>query len=115
LKTGLIILAVSIFNGSIEEVYWRGLYIKIFKENRYLILIVSPLLFALMHGSFLAIKGVTYQGGIFALIGGALFMGVLWSYVSLKLESLRYGIAGHILVNVLAFTGLFAENDFRFF
>ena len=115
LKTGLIILGISIVNGTIEEVYWRGLYIKIFKENRYLILIVSPLLFTLMHGSFLAIKGVTYHGGISALVGGALFMGFLWSYVSLKLNSIRYCIAAHILVNILAFTGLFVENNFKFF
>ncbi len=58
LKTGLIILGISVINGTIEEIYWRGLYLKVLRQNRYFILIVSPLLFALMHGSFLAIKGI---------------------------------------------------------
>jgi hypothetical protein len=115
LKTGLIILGISIVNGTIEEIYWRGLYLKVFKENPRFILIVSPLLFAFMHCSFLAIKGITYQGDVLALVGGALFMGLLWSYVSFKLNSIRYCIAGHIIVNVFAFTGLFVENDIRFF
>lgn len=114
LKTGLIILGISIVNGTIEEIYWRGMYLKIFKENRYIILVVSPLLFSLMHVSFLAIEGVAYRGGVSALVGGALFMGILWSYVSLKLNNLLYCIAGHMLVNILAFTGLFVENDFQF-
>jgi hypothetical protein len=108
-------LSISIVNGTIEEIYWRGLYLRVFKENHYFILIVSPLLFALMHGSFLAIKGMAYHGGVSALVGGALFMGLLWSFVSFKLNSIRYCIVGHVLVNVFAFTGLFVENNLQFF
>ncbi len=115
LKTGLIILGISIVNGIVEEIYWRGLYLGGYKENRYIILVVSPLLFALMHSSFLAIAGMTYQGGVFALVGGAFLMGLLWSYVSFKLDTIRYCIASHIFVNLFAFTGLFVENGLQFF
>jgi hypothetical protein len=115
LKTGLIILGVSVINGTIEEIYWRGLYLKVFRQNRYFILIVSPLLFALMHGSFLAIEGIIYEGGALALVGGALFMGLLWSYVSFRSDRIDYCIAGHVFVNIFAFTGLFVENNIRFF
>jgi membrane protease YdiL (CAAX protease family) len=114
LTTGLIILVLSIINGTIEEIYWRGLYLRKYKEKPYIILIVSTLLFALMHLSFLAIEGMTYKGGVFALVGGALVMGLLWSYISLKLNTIRYCIAGHIFVNIFAFTGLFVENDLQF-
>ncbi|HZG51339.1 MAG TPA: CPBP family intramembrane glutamic endopeptidase [Pyrinomonadaceae bacterium] len=115
LKTGLIILVVSIVNGTVEEIYWRGLYLRRYKENLYAVLIVSPVLFALMHFSFLAIKGMTYEGGAFALVGGALLMGLLWSYVSFKLNTIRHCIAGHIVVNICAFTGLFVENGLQLF
>jgi hypothetical protein len=115
LKTGLVILVVSIVNGTLEEIYWRGLYLRKYRENLYALLIVSPLLFALMHLSFLAIRGMTYQGGAFALIGGALLMGLLWSYVSFKLNTIRHCIAGHIVVNIFAFTGLFVENGLQLF
>jgi hypothetical protein len=115
LKIGLIILGVSVINGTIEEIYWRGLYLKVFRQNRYFILIVSPLLFALMHGSFLAIEGIIYEGGALALVGGALFMGLLWSYVSFRSDRIDYCIAGHVFVNIFAFTGLFVENNIRFF
>jgi membrane protease YdiL (CAAX protease family) len=114
LKTGLIILGISIINGTVEEVYWRGLYLREYKENRFILLIVSPLLFASMHSSFLLIKGMNYQGGVFALVGGAFLMGLLWSYVSFRLNNIRYCIAGHIFVNIFAFTGLFVENGLQF-
>ncbi len=114
LTTGLIIVVISIINGTLEEIYWRGLYLREHKGNRYLILIVSPLLFSLIHISFLTIKGMTYQGGVFALVGGALLMGLLWSYVSFKLNDIRYCIVGHVLVNIFAFTGLFVENGLQF-
>ena len=115
LKTGLIILGLAIINGTVEEIYWRGLYLKSCQENPYIILVVSPLLFALMHFSFLAVSGINYPGGGLALVGGAFLMGLLWSYVSFKLNTIRYCIASHIFVNVFAFTGLFVKNGLQFF
>jgi membrane protease YdiL (CAAX protease family) len=110
----ILIVLVSLVNGFIEEVYWRGLYLQKFADNFLIGFVVSSILFGAWHISLWYLDGITYHDGFLSLIGGALAMGFLWSYVSRKLKSIRLCIYAHILVNILAFTGLFVENQ-RYF
>ena len=112
LQTGILVLVVAILNGVIEEIYWRGLYLKEYDSSLLIGFILSTFLFTTWHFSLWYAKGIAYQGGLFALVGGALIMGMLWSFISRKVKSIKICIIAHIIVNIFAFTGLFVGNSF---
>jgi membrane protease YdiL (CAAX protease family) len=103
---------MAVINGFVEEFFWRGMYLLQFRKSVVIGMVVAPLLFAAYHIALWYVKGITYQGGIFALVGGAYVMGLLWSWVSRKTGTIFSVTIAHILVNVFAFTGLFVENGF---
>jgi membrane protease YdiL (CAAX protease family) len=112
LQTGILVLIAAILNGLIEEIYWRGLYLKEYGNSLLIGLILSTLLFTIWHFSLWYAKGIEYQGGLLALVGGAFMMGMLWSFISRKLKNIKICIIAHIMVNIFAFTGLFVQNSF---
>ena len=111
-QTGFLVLIVAGLNGFIEELYWRGLYLRNFKDSWLYGCFLSTILFGAWHFSLWFIRGMEYHGGWPALVGGAFTMGLLWSVISRKINSVRIGIIAHVMVNVFAFTGLFVENGF---
>ena len=54
---------------------------------------------------------MNYQGGFIALVGGAYIMGMLWCFISRKVQNIKYCIMAHVFVNFFAFTGLFVQNN----
>jgi len=111
-SAGLLLVLMAVINGFVEEFFWRGMYLLEFKKSVVIGLVAAPLLFAAYHIALRYIKGITYQGGFFALVGGAYIMGLLWSWVSRKTGTILPVTIAHILVNIFAFTGLFVENGF---
>ncbi len=107
----ILVLINSVINGFIEELYWRGLFLVIFKKNNSVGLWLASFLFAAWHISLYSISEISF-GGFFALVGGAFLLGVLWSYCSRKLDSIIFSLIAHILLNIFAFTGLYLENGF---
>ncbi len=112
LHTGILVLIAAILNGLIEEIYWRGLYLKEYGNSLLIGLILSTLLFTTWHISLWYAKGIEYKGGLLALVGGAFMMGLLWSFISRKVKNIKICIIAHIIVNIFAFTELFVQNSF---
>ncbi|PKM96456.1 MAG: hypothetical protein CVU84_01725 [Firmicutes bacterium HGW-Firmicutes-1] len=113
-QTTIQILFVSLFcaliNGTIEELFWRGVFNKIFKDKIFFAYIFPAIFFGVWHiGLFLA-RGINYQGGFIALVGGATFMGWLWGWIAYKTKSIKITTTAHIISNFLAFTTLIYEN-----
>ena len=96
-----------------EEIYWRGLYLKEYGDNLFVGVLLSTFLFTLWHISLWHIKGLTYQGGLIALVGGAYIMGILWCFISRKVQNISYCLIAHVFVNIFVFTGLFVQNSIR--
>ena len=112
IASGILVLLFSICNGLVEEFFWRGMYLDQFRENAVVSRIMSPLIFGAYHIALWFIKGITYQGGFMALVGGAYVMGLLWAWVTRKTGSILAVTIAHIMVNIFAFTGLFVQNGF---
>jgi membrane protease YdiL (CAAX protease family) len=111
-SAGLLLVLMAVINGFVEEFFWRGMYLLEFRKSVVIGMVAAPLLFAAYHIALWFIKGITYQGGFFALVGGAYIMGLLWSWVARKTGTILPVTIAHILVNIFAFTGLFVENGF---
>jgi membrane protease YdiL (CAAX protease family) len=103
------VLVIAIFNGILEEVFWRGFVLSRYASSNVL-MAVSTLIFGLFHFAFLFLP-LTYQGGAINLVGGAAFMGALWLVVSKFTRNITFTIIAHILVNFFAFSGLFLDNN----
>jgi len=112
LKTALMLLTIvtGIINGTCEELFWRGLTLAPQIKNTRVVITASLVGFFLWHLSLTGIDGLYYQGGNAALVGGAVFMGLLWQFVTTKTKNILYVTVAHILVNVFAFSGMILEN-----
>ena len=112
LSAGVLLIFMAVLNGSIEEFYWRGLYLLEYRDNARIGFFLSTLLFGAWHFSVWSSRGVVYKDGIIALIGGAYVMGLLWAWVARSQGNIRAVLFAHILVNLFAFTSLFVDNGF---
>jgi len=106
----IVVAVIALISGFIEEVYWRGFYIRLFGKRKLMTLVLSPVLFGVWHISLWTLRGVIYHGGFPALVGGAFLMGLIWSLSANRLKHVRTCVIAHVLVNFCAFTGLFADN-----
>ncbi len=108
----MVVVFIAVVNGIVEEVYWRGLFLKEFSKSIVFGFWIPSIFFGAWHVSLWFLKGIVYHGGFGALVGGAFIMGLIWSWSSRKLQQIRFGIYAHVLVNIFAFTGLFVDNGF---
>jgi len=108
----VIALLYALINGTIEELFWRGIFNKIFNHNIFLSYIYPTIFFGIWHISLYFAKGMVYQGGFLPLVGGAFFMGLLWGWVAYKTKSIGIVTVAHIITNFFAFTGMIFENWF---
>ena len=111
-STGILLVVIVLLNGSIEEVYWRGLYLLEYPDNPRIGFILSPILFGAWHISLWFARGVVYKDGFLALVGGAYMLGLIWTWVARSNGNLKAVVPSHILVNGFAFTALFVDNGF---
>ena len=108
--TFLAAAAISVVNGALEEIFWRGVTLaSVEGRGEWRRYVVAATLFTIFHFAFLRL-GLDYQGGALALVGGAGVMGALWTVVAVKTASVRPSIVAHQLVNTLAFSSLFTNN-----
>jgi hypothetical protein len=108
----LLVVLTAAVNGFVEELYWRGLYLREFGDDGRIGLWLATGLFGAWHVSLYLIEGISYRGGLGALVGGATMMGLLWSYASRRVGNIAASSMAHSLVNTFAFTGLYIDNGF---
>jgi membrane protease YdiL (CAAX protease family) len=111
-STGVLLVLTAVINGSVEELYWRGLYLVEYPSDTRTGFIFSWLLFGAWHISLWFSRGVIFADGFFALVGGAFGLGLLWTWSARSSGNLRTVIPAHILTNLFAFTALFVDNGF---
>jgi hypothetical protein len=95
----------SLINPVFEEVYWRKMFIDSYPQRKYVIVLYSTTLFALMHYVTLGVISAPNQEPIILPITFA--AGLLWSVVYIKTKTLRYVILSHMLMDVFGFSALF--------
>lgn len=103
------VLVISLFNGFLEEIFWRGLVVSEY-SNSIIHLVISLILFSAFHFVFLLLP-LSYNGGAIYLVGGATFMGILWLASTKITKNILFSSLAHVLVNLFAFSGLFFDNN----
>jgi membrane protease YdiL (CAAX protease family) len=100
----------AILNGSAEELFWRGAFIRHFPQDARYAILYPLVLFTAWHIALALIKGAHYQGGALALIGGAGIMGLLWGVLAWRTKSIFLSTLSHIGVNMMAFPAVLLAN-----
>lgn len=106
----LLLISAALFNGFVEEFYWRSAFISRYKKDIRLAYFLPTVLFGLWHISVYVAYGVEYQGGFLPLVGGAFFMGIIWGYTAYRQQRTLIPTLAHVLTNFFAFSYLLVEN-----
>ena len=96
LLTAFLILSSPLGNGFFEELLWRGVYATLFPTNTFYRMIWPSIWFTLWHyvpGSVLH-DNIT---GLIGLMAGAGLMGLYFSYMTKKTNTLWWAIVTHFL------------------
>lgn len=112
LQVLILALVFGMINGTLEEMFWRGNFNKIFNDHLIWAYLYPSLFFGIWHIALFSAKGIVYQGGAGSLVGGSLFMGLLWGLAAYKTKSVKVVTAAHIITNFFAFTDLIYQNWF---
>lgn len=104
---GVIALAVliALVNASLEEFFWRGLFVVRFPESLMAGFLYPATCFGLWHFAIYWSAGNPLHGGAATLVGGAFTMGLLWGWVTWRTHSLLPALLAHFAANTFAFTG----------
>src|SRR3954452_24174831 len=113
-EANLLIIVLSfimaVVNATLEEVLWRGVYFKTFKNHRSFSIIYSSFGFAVWHYAPQLVFRSSNPGGAHSFVAFAFFLGLLYSWVAVKQKSIFWVSISHILFD---FSGLGARLCFK--
>ncbi len=93
---------LAIVNGTLEEVLWRGAYVRLFPDHFWLALIYPTLGFAVWHFAPQSILPHRGRGGQVALVAQVAFLGFLWAWVANNTQTIVWTSLAHILIDFSA-------------
>jgi hypothetical protein len=110
LTTGLSAIAVSVVLGVVigitEEIFWRGMFAKLFPNNFWAGSIYPSITFGLWHLAPLSVQGANDPGGAFSFVFVSVLLGLSWSYYAQKTGSIRWCTAAHVINDSLGLAGI---------
>ena len=102
--TPLIVLAsipFALVNGTLEELLWRGTYVRAFPDHRVLGFLYPAFGFAIWHlAPVLNLSHYYTPEWMAAGIAASLILGLCWGWVAWRTGSIRWVAISHILVNL---------------
>lgn len=108
----VLLLVYALLNGTLEELFWRGTFGKMFDNDIKCAYIIPTIIFTCWHFALLFANGVVYHGSMLALVGGAGVMGAIWGLTMFKTKNIKIVLCAHVVVNFFAFSQLLYENWF---
>ena len=103
---------VGVVNAPLEELAWRGGFMRRFADRPRLGFWLGWALFTAWHVPLGLSAGIVFEGGWVALVGGAAVLGLLWSWIAWRTGSVFYVTIAHALTNAVTFWVLFNRNGF---
>ena len=94
---------LAVVNGTLEEILWRGTFLKIIGENSKWYVLFSSLGFAIWHFAPQIVFRNPNPGGAFSFVGVSFALGLLYSMVVKDTRSIFLTTISHILFD---FSGL---------
>jgi uncharacterized protein len=108
LTASIILLSIlmGLWNGTLEEVLWRGAYLVAFPQSRWMGLIYAAIGFSLWHlAPYAQTADSTPLEYVVVTVGGLIF-GLCWGYVAWRTRTIRWSVYSHILTNIASMVAL---------
>ena len=108
-----IIFAVAVYaivNGTLEEVFWRGLFARAFAHDAVRGFVYPAVMFALWQLVPLSLYPTWRPIDTLAVFGAGLFLGMLYGWLAWRTGTIRWTVLSHVLTNL---AGLGAFLVFR--
>jgi membrane protease YdiL (CAAX protease family) len=99
-----IVLGVTI--GITEELFWRGLYTRLFPKNLWLGYLYPAVTFGLWHLAPLSVKAVSVPGGAASFVLVSVLLGLSWGYYAFETGKIRWCTTAHIINDTLGLSGI---------
>jgi membrane protease YdiL (CAAX protease family) len=98
LAESLVWIGMGVGNGVFEEILWRGTYAELFEDDIIFGWLWPALWFAIWH---IAPGSLSQNLSVDILVGGALFYGLCWGWVSYKTKSILLTSGSHFLSGIV--------------
>ncbi|NIM90649.1 MAG: CPBP family intramembrane metalloprotease [Candidatus Aminicenantes bacterium] len=98
----LVLVLYAFANGSLEEILWRGVYIKLFPDKKLWGILWPTLWFSIWH---YAPGSVSTSFNPFILMAGAAVFGLCWSWLAMKTKTIRWSVISHISTALVRVVG----------
>lgn len=93
----LVLIGTAVGNGFFEEVFWRGIPLRVFPGSRLLGVVWPSLWFGLWH---LAPASISADDGPAALVVGAMFLGLYLAFLARKGRSIWWPVVVHTIAGL---------------
>jgi len=97
---------LAVVNATAEEVLWRGVYLNVFKENKWLSILFASIGFAIWHYAPQIVFINKRPGGAHSFVSFSFFLGLCYAYAANKQQSILWTTIAHTLFD---FAGLGAR------
>jgi membrane protease YdiL (CAAX protease family) len=105
----VVIAGFALVNGVLEEVFWRGLFARVFPDDAVRGVLYPALVFALWHVWLLPRWSVAAPPvPSLPVFGAALGIGLVYGWVAWRTGSVRWTAASHVLLNAAGASAVFA-------
>jgi uncharacterized protein len=98
---------IALVDGTLEEVLWRGTFVRTFPSSLVLGYLWPAIGFGCWHLAPLAADVGAYGArDVAAFIGGGVLFGLCWGWVAYRTGSIRQTVVSHVLVNLGLMSGV---------
>jgi len=92
----IVLVFMAFANGTLEEVLWRGVYIRLFSDDKLWGLVWPTIWFSLWHYAPGSMRASPY-----VLMGGALVFGGCLAWLAMKTDSILWSAVCHTLAGLI--------------
>ncbi|MFC7229340.1 CPBP family intramembrane metalloprotease [Salinirubellus salinus] len=98
-------LVVGVVIGVTEELLWRGTFVRVFPDSRWLGYVHPTVWFALWHVAPQSVRPSPVPGGVAAFVLYALLLGASYGYHARQTGSIRWCTVAHVVHDTLGLPG----------
>ncbi|HZW04909.1 MAG TPA: CPBP family intramembrane glutamic endopeptidase [Anaerolineaceae bacterium] len=99
-------LLIGLLIGVTEEIFWRGLFFRLFPGNAWLNLVYPSILFGLWHIAPQTVRASTMPGGVYSFVFYAVILGVSYAFSVRRTKSIAWCTISHVLHDTLGLGAL---------
>jgi hypothetical protein len=98
-------IALGVVTGVAEEIFWRGLYLRLFPDRIWWNTFYPSFAFGLWHVAPLSVLPSRYPGGIATFVAYSMVLGLSYASAARRTGSIRWCTIGHCVHDALGLGG----------